>query len=116
MVNHNPCEYGKYGEYGEYDEAASDHDDSEYFCDSDSGISSLYETVRKQSDPQEFSEIEKVTQHILNKNLRVYQQKLTRDFGGTCTENFLNMLNIDVGFWYLYIRQRNYCSNFFHQV
>ena len=32
------------------DEATSNHDDSGYFCDSDSGISSLYEAIRRQSD------------------------------------------------------------------
>ena len=39
------CEYDE----SDYDEAISDHDDSGYFCDSDSGISSLYETIRKKT-------------------------------------------------------------------
>ena len=106
IVNHTPCEHGE----GDYDESTSDHDDSGYFCDSDSGISSLYEAIRRQCDPQQFREHENVTDESVNTNVSVYQHKQTSCNGVNCTEKLLNMLSIDVGFLHLCIRQQIYCS------
>ena len=86
IVNHTPCEHGE----GDYDESTSDHDDSGYFCDSDSGISSLYKAIRRQYDLQRFKESE---------NAKIYKHNILRYTAGNCTENILNLLNIDDEFW-----------------
>ena len=96
------------GEHGESDDddAATDHDDSGYYGDSDSGISSLYEAIRIHPDYNRYKESENTEDHDKNKETKEL-------WSSEDVTQFFSLLNIDPVIWHIFTRNPSYRSDFF---
>merc|ERR1712106_1127281 len=121
-------------EHGESDdvEATSDQDDSGYYCDSDSGISSLYETIRRhgqqQTRPSEikndisfetvsvYETIRRHSEHPKSDargHMLMYKPKPKSLYSDNCTEHILYMLNIGIQFYHIFEKNPAVSSKFY---